>query len=305
MVHMSYVPTSSRRPRITRTYQSVIALEIGSEVGTAARRIQRRGIGFGIAHVEDAEAAVATARRAWRGDGRVRVRRRAPHRLALRNHLVWADSGRPVHHHPGGGRRRTRWNRRLLVRAGKHRRDPGRQRRELDGQGGLLRTACPVRRVNAAITCTATPENCPSISTNQCLKVTVTYNYKSSPLFPNSPDSASSHRRRSHRPTSCRSRLRVPRSCDMHLRTGRRRGRDEKGATFILVAVSMVLLLWGGAFGVDLGLTAVGNRQVQSMADTAALDLARYVDVADWTTTIQDGATERQLPRREDGQRQH
>ena len=72
----------------------------------------------------------------------------------------------------------------------------------------------------------------------------------------------------------------------MQLRTRRHRGRDEKGATFVLVAVSMVLLLWGGAFGVDLGITAVGNRQVQSMADTAGLDLARYVDVADWTTTI-------------------
>lgn len=48
----------------------------------------------------------------------------------------------------------------------------------------------------------------------------------------------------------------------------------------------MVLLLWGGAFGVDLGLTTVGNRQVQAMADTAGLDLARYVDVADWTTSI-------------------
>jgi Flp pilus assembly protein TadG len=36
----------------------------------------------------------------------------------------------------------------------------------------------------AAISCKATPEQCPSISTNQCLKVTVTYNYKSSPLFP-------------------------------------------------------------------------------------------------------------------------
>ena len=48
----------------------------------------------------------------------------------------------------------------------------------------------------------------------------------------------------------------------------------------------MVLLLWGGAFGVDLGMTTVGNRQAQAMADTAGLDLARYVDVADWTTTI-------------------
>jgi uncharacterized membrane protein len=52
------------------------------------------------------------------------------------------------------------------------------------------------------------------------------------------------------------------------------------------VAISMILLLWGGAFGVDLGLTTVGNRQVQVMADTAALDLARYLNVADWNTGI-------------------
>jgi uncharacterized membrane protein len=48
----------------------------------------------------------------------------------------------------------------------------------------------------------------------------------------------------------------------------------------------MVLLLWGGAFGVDLGITVVGGRQMQAMADTAALDMARYIDVADWSPTI-------------------
>jgi uncharacterized membrane protein len=61
---------------------------------------------------------------------------------------------------------------------------------------------------------------------------------------------------------------------------------DERGATLVLVAVSMVLLLWGGAFGVDLGLTVVGGRQTQAIADTAALDMARYINVADWTTTL-------------------
>ncbi len=64
------------------------------------------------------------------------------------------------------------------------------------------------------------------------------------------------------------------------------KARDERGATLVLVAVSMVLLLWGGAFGVDLGLTVVGGRQTQAISDTAALDLARYVNVADWTTTL-------------------
>jgi len=43
----------------------------------------------------------------------------------------------------------------------------------------------------------------------------------------------------------------------------------------------MIMLLWGGAFGVDLGLTTVGNRQVQNMADTAALDVVRSINVAD------------------------
>ena len=43
----------------------------------------------------------------------------------------------------------------------------------------------------------------------------------------------------------------------------------------------MVLLLWGGAFGVDLGLTVVGGRQAQAMADTGALDIARYINIAD------------------------
>jgi uncharacterized membrane protein len=64
------------------------------------------------------------------------------------------------------------------------------------------------------------------------------------------------------------------------------RRRDERGATLILVAVSMVLLLWGGAFGVDLGMTVVGGRQVQAIADTAALDMARYINVADWSSQI-------------------
>lgn len=71
----------------------------------------------------------------------------------------------------------------------------------------------------------------------------------------------------------------------MNLRKPCRRARDEQGATLVLVAISMILLLWGGAFSVDLGLTTVGNRQVQAMADTAALDVARYVNIVDTTAT--------------------
>ncbi len=71
-------------------------------------------------------------------------------------------------------------------------------------------------------------------------------------------------------------------------RSGRRR--DEHGATFILTAICMVLLLWGGAFGVDLGFTVVGGRQSQAIADTSALDMARYINVADWNTQINNAS---------------
>jgi uncharacterized membrane protein len=49
----------------------------------------------------------------------------------------------------------------------------------------------------------------------------------------------------------------------------------------------MTLLLGGGAMGVDLGFTVTTSRQAQAMADTAALDLARYINLADF----QKGAT--------------
>ena len=52
------------------------------------------------------------------------------------------------------------------------------------GKGACYEQDVPSGLSTAAISCKATPEQCPSISTNQCLKVTVTYNYKSSPLFP-------------------------------------------------------------------------------------------------------------------------
>ncbi len=72
-------------------------------------------------------------------------------------------------------------------------------------------------------------------------------------------------------------------------RRGRRR--DEHGATFILVAICMVLLLWGGSFGVDLGLTVVGGRQTQALADTSALDMARYIGIADSPAYTNPGAS--------------
>ena len=55
--------------------------------------------------------------------------------------------------------------------------------------------------------------------------------------------------------------------------SGRRR--DERGATLIFTAISLIALLGAGAMGVDVGFTVFGSRQAQAMADTAALDLAR------------------------------
>ena len=40
---------------------------------------------------------------------------------------------------------------------------------------------------SSAITCKATPEQCPSNASNSCLQVTIIYNYASSPLFPELP----------------------------------------------------------------------------------------------------------------------
>ena len=61
----------------------------------------------------------------------------------------------------------------------------------------------------------------------------------------------------------------------------RRRRQDERGATLIFTAISMVALLGAGAMGVDVGFSVEGSRQAQAMADTAALDMARYINVAD------------------------
>jgi uncharacterized membrane protein len=61
----------------------------------------------------------------------------------------------------------------------------------------------------------------------------------------------------------------------------RRRNDDERGAALVLTAMTMVLLLWAGATGVDVGFTVYGSRQAQALADTAALDLARYINYAD------------------------
>ncbi|HEY1651412.1 MAG TPA: TadE/TadG family type IV pilus assembly protein [Acidimicrobiales bacterium] len=51
--------------------------------------------------------------------------------------------------------------------------------------GWLNKGACGT--AGTTITCVATTEACPSNSAVECLKVTVVYNYSSSPLFPELP----------------------------------------------------------------------------------------------------------------------
>jgi uncharacterized membrane protein len=63
------------------------------------------------------------------------------------------------------------------------------------------------------------------------------------------------------------------------------RRRDERGATLIFTAISMVALLGAGAMGVDVGFSVYGSREAQALADTGALDMARYLDMADSYTT--------------------
>lgn len=67
----------------------------------------------------------------------------------------------------------------------------------------------------------------------------------------------------------------------------RRHRRDERGAVLVLVGVSMIALLAAGAMGVDVGFSVVGSRTAQAMADTAALDLAKDINIADQYSTDQ------------------
>ncbi len=74
-----------------------------------------------------------------------------------------------------------------------------------------------------------------------------------------------------------------------------RHRREERGATLIITAVSMVALLGAGAMGVDVGFSVYGSRQAQAMADTAALDLARYINIADQQCAYCNGAVQTYL----------
>ena len=73
------------------------------------------------------------------------------------------------------------------------------------------------------------------------------------------------------------------------------RRRDERGATLIFTAICMVALLGAGAMGVDIGFSVDGSRQAQAMADTAALDMARYINIADQQCVGCNGAVQTYL----------
>ena len=60
-------------------------------------------------------------------------------------------------------------------------------------------------------------------------------------------------------------------------RLSRHRDNHERGATLILVAISMTTLIAASGMAVDLGRTFVTNRSLQLVADAAALDSARYI----------------------------
>ncbi len=78
-----------------------------------------------------------------------------------------------------------------------------------------------------------------------------------------------------------RTRPKFPRLQFPRLQFLRQARRDERGATFVITAVAMVMLLGAGAMGVDIGLIVDSNRQAQAMADTGALDMARSLNAAD------------------------
>ncbi|GAA3806100.1 TadG family pilus assembly protein [Nocardioides panacisoli] len=62
-------------------------------------------------------------------------------------------------------------------------------------------------------------------------------------------------------------------------RRGRRqRVEDERGASVVIVAVVMSVLLVAAAFAVDIGMQRVGRSDMQALADVVALDLARHLD---------------------------
>ncbi|HVA10340.1 MAG TPA: hypothetical protein VNG12_26805 [Acidimicrobiales bacterium] len=75
------------------------------------------------------------------------------------------------------------------------------------------------------------------------------------------------------------------------LKTLRDRRRTETGATMVIVAIAMsVLIPSAGAMSVDLGIIAATNRSLQGVADAAAMSGAQNLSTA--TTAAQNAATD-------------
>lgn len=66
--------------------------------------------------------------------------------------------------------------------------------------------------------------------------------------------------------------------------------RDERGAVLIMSVLLMVVVLTFTAFAVDLGTQRVARRDMQSLADAAALDLARVIKGRTADTVLNDPA---------------
>lgn len=57
-----------------------------------------------------------------------------------------------------------------------------------------------------------------------------------------------------------------------------RRGHDEGGATIVLVAVMVAVIVGLSSFVVDVGLQRVARADMQTLSDVVAIDMARYID---------------------------
>ena len=300
MVLMSYVPAPHPRPRITPVVSKGRQAEFVLQESAQSPETQRRGVRVGTAHVEHRRIVQHGERRDEQGAEMVEFAFVVVLLIALLYGIITyglilaaqatvtqaAADGYPLGHHLVPTAVAT-----AQAQAGT---DVGWMNKGTCGTSGTT------------ITCVASVIPCPSNANNNCLKVTVTYNYARGTPIPGAARPGSHHpehdlvdqRPPAHQPELVGgthaegARFRAA-SCGV----GRR---DERGATLVFTAVCMVVLLWAGAMGVDVGFSVYGSRQAQAMADTAALDMARYINIADTQTP-----TRPELPQREAGRRPH
>ena len=67
----------------------------------------------------------------------------------------------------------------------------------------------------------------------------------------------------------------LPRRATAHSRTGGRKQRDERASVLTLSAVGMVLAMVTASLAIDLGSLSQLSREMQKVADHAALDAVR------------------------------